>query len=181
MVEKSLGTYYSRYFKMPDVRRQDLQEMEDLILKDLHPDRYHIACQGFIYNRVSDIPVDSAEVVTLVIYTHSPCLRLKFARSWAELYCEENNETISPAVERLGSIVMSRERQTRWTLSKFSAWTAPMVGFGMLCEAVILVAFTNAPVMTVTFGVALLLISFAWWVVSYRATLFRYSRIRLGE
>src|ERR1022692_4679291 len=103
MAKPSLGSYYSHYFRMPSVRRSDLAEIEKIILDEVKPEQYHVVCQGFVYDRVDDIPVNSRVAQTLVVYTHTPCLRLKFARSWAELYCEDSNPERNPAIRRVSN------------------------------------------------------------------------------
>jgi len=138
MAIRSLGTYFSRYFKMPAISRQDLLEIEKTILSDLHPERYHLACQGFVYDRVDDIPTNVGTAFALVLYTHTPCLRLKFTRSWAELYCEDNNADLDPIIQRVAEMVSRRERPILWRLSRMAIWVAPVIGLGGLCEVVIL-------------------------------------------
>jgi len=179
MAKRSIGTYYSGYFKMPSVNRQDLLDIEKIVLSDLHPERYHVVCQGFVYDRVEDIPTDAGTAVTLVVYTHAPCLRLKFARSWAELYCEDNNAERDPVIRRLGDIVTRRERRTLWKFSRFAIWAAPMLGFGVVCEVVMLILAGHLSRSMVKPGVAFLVMMTLWWIIAYRATLFRFSRIRL--
>jgi hypothetical protein len=180
MARKSLGTYYAGHFKMPDLRRADLIQMEEVILQTLKPERYHLSCQGFEYDRVEDIPPDLGCLTTLVIQTHSPCVHLKFARSWAELYSEQNDDRTAPAIQQVAAIISGRERRVLWKLAKLSAWLAPMAGFSGLSAVVILVSFGCVAFPALYGGVAFLALAWAWWVVGYRATLFRFCRINLS-
>src|ERR1039458_7694267 len=100
MTKKSLGQYYSRSYKMPHLKRQDLLDIQAVLLQVLHPKRSGIACHGFVYDRVEEIPLDSKPTVTLVVFTHEPSMRIKFARSWAEISCEEMAGDVAPALDR---------------------------------------------------------------------------------
>ncbi len=181
MTQPSRGSYYACAFKMPSLNRSDLSEIEKVILESLHPERYHMACQGFLYNRVCDIPIDSDKAITLVVYTHAPCLRLKLARSWAELYCEDNNSERQDAIERIVNLVKSRERRNLWRFSKLAIWGAPILGFGLLSEVVILVAGGHLSPVMIKPAIGFLLMTFIWWVIAYRVTLYRFSRIHLAN
>jgi hypothetical protein len=181
MPENSRGLYYSSSYKFPRLRRQDLVKIEDVILNELRPQRYHIACHGLEYNRVAEVSPNSKCETTLVVYTHAPCLRLKFARSWAELYCEENSDSISGAIQRISAIVSARESRGLWLWSRFAIWAAPMIGFGTFCEIVILVSTDRLPREAAFAGSAVLALCYLWWILSYRLNLYRFSRIDLNS
>jgi hypothetical protein len=180
-VRQSLGSYYSGYFKMPDIHRQNLTQIEDVILTELKPKRYHLACQGVVYDRVEDIPKDAGSTITLVVYTHEPCLRLKFARSWSEMYVEENSEAIDPAVRKISEIVRACERRTLWKLSKLSIWMAPLLGFGGTTLVVQLIFLGHLPLYALYWALGGLALASIWWATGYRFSLFRYSRICLNQ
>ncbi|MFA5975898.1 MAG: hypothetical protein WC859_06990 [Elusimicrobiota bacterium] len=181
MAKKSLGSYYSYSFKMPNIRRQDLAQIEEVILKDLQPQQYHLACHGAVYDRVADIPQDSGVEKTLVVYTHTPCLRLKFARSWAELYVEDHNDQIDPAIRRISAIVSSRERYMLWRFSKFSIWLAPLIGFGGISLTVDMIAQEKLPGTAIYGALGLLGLTVIWWTIGHWSSACRFSRVHLSN
>jgi hypothetical protein len=177
MVRKSRGLYFTASFKMPALRRQDLIDIEKEILEQLKPQEYHLACWGDEYDRVDEISSESDTAFTFVVHTHSPCLRLKLARSWAELYCEESGEGARAVAHKISDIVRRREQALLWRSCKIAVWLAPTLGCAILSELVILIAWDRIPFSAIYPGLAFFLITYAWWIFSYRTTLFRFSRV----
>ena len=176
-MKKTIGTYFSQYFKMPSLFRDDLEVIEKVICDELKPEKYHIACGGFEYDRLDDIPSDMGAAGVLVIYTHSPCLRLKFARSWTELYSGDEGVGIDDAVRRIALIVSKGERLWLWGFCKFSAWLAPLVGFGSLAIVIGLIALEMVPLRSLYLVVWLLIMVSIWWAVGHRYSVHSFSRI----
>ncbi len=175
-MKKTLGSYYAHYFKMPYLFRSDLETIEQIILEQLHPKKYRIACGGFEYDSVNDIPQDAPTVHTLVVYTHSPCLRLKFAHSWAELYCGDSAGSVN-AVHRIADVVIQSEQTALWSLCKYSAWLAPLIGFGSTAIAFGSIHLGLADVGSLYVAGFVFLCSVLWWVIGYRFNLYRFSCI----
>jgi hypothetical protein len=177
-MNRTIGTYYSQYFKMPLVYRNDLEAIEKLI-QSLHPKRYRLACGGVEYEHLADIPSEIEAVEVLVIYTHNPCLRLKFARSWAELYSGEDSTEVNEAVREVSQIVTETERPLLWAFSKYSAWLAPLLGFGSLAVALGLILLDLLPIKSLYLVSWLLSLVSVWWIIGHRYSLHSFSRIEL--
>lgn len=176
-MKKTIGTYFSQYFKMPYLYRDDLEAIESEIREKLKPKKYHLACNGFEYDRLEEIPRDTIRTGVLVIYTHSPCLRLKFARSWTELYSGDEGTGIDDAVRRIAAIVAKAERRWLWGFCKFSAWLAPLIGFGSLAVGIGLIALGVLPIRSLYLLAWLLMLVSIWWAVGYRYCVHSFSGI----
>src|SRR5262245_46396261 len=105
MMRKTLGSYYCRYFKMPLLFQEELHAIEQIIEKDLKTESYCIATGWFEYKNLDDIPEAATPTNALVIYTHNPCLRLKLARSWAELQAGDDGRKIEHGIHKIADIV----------------------------------------------------------------------------
>ena len=176
-MKKSIGTYFAQYFKMPRLYREDLKAIEKVIREDLKPKRYSLSCGGFECEGLDDVPADIDHTGVLVIHTYSPWLRLKFSRSWAELYSGDDGSGVHDAVQKIGIIVSKCERPWLWTFSKYSAGLAPLVGFGSLAVALGLIALDVLALRSL-YLVALLMIWVSiWWGFGHLYTYHSFSRI----
>jgi hypothetical protein len=179
-MKKTIGSYYSQYFRMPCLYREDLEAIEAIIREELKPAKYHVAFEGCEYESVQDVAGDQAEVHTLVVYTQDPSLRLKFARSWAELYAGESGPALDSAIRKIGQVVAATERHWVWAFSKFSAWAAPLLGFG--CVAILSELFAlGTPARSLYSVLTLLLLTAVWWVLGYRNVFYRFSCLDLRK
>ena len=174
---KTLGTYVCQYFKMPHLYRDDLEEIETAIRRHLNPKEYHLSFGGNSYTGLDETPAHAPTMNVLVFYTHNPCVRLKFTRSWAELYCAETNEDITDGLQEIKRIVQSCERRRLWCFSRYSNWCAPMLGFGAMAAAVEAVTQQLLPRIAVGWGLGLLALCAVWWFVGFDLTVRRYCRI----
>src|SRR5437870_3552243 len=113
-MKKSIGTYFAQYFKMPHIYRDDLKAIEKMIRDDLKPKKYSIACEGFECEGVDDMPPTVDHTGVFVIHTYNPWMRLKFARSWAELYSGDDGTEIADAVKKIAFIISKCERPLLW-------------------------------------------------------------------
>src|SRR5260221_5941391 len=129
-MKKSIGTYFSQYFKMPRLYRDDLEAIEKAIHEDLKPKKYSLACGGVEYDHLKDVPANVGVTHVFVIYTNSPTLRLKFSRSWTELYSGDGGTGVDEAIRKIAQIVSSTERLWLWKFCQSSSWLAPLIGFG---------------------------------------------------
>jgi hypothetical protein len=178
-MKKTLGTYFSQYFKMPHLYRDDLEAIEKTVRKELKPDKFILACGGFEFETVEDLASDMKTTSVLVIYTHNPCVRLKFARSWAELYSGNVNEGIADAVQKIAMIVSKGERPWLWRFCKLSAWLAPLIGFGSLTITLGLIMLEAISPRSLYLASWLLMTVSIWWAVGHRGSLNNFSRIDL--
>jgi hypothetical protein len=177
-MKKTIGTYFSQYFKMPHLYRDDIELIEETILKELKPKKYSLACNGFEFKRLEDIPEKIKTTSVMVLYTHTPCIRLKFARSWAELYAGDDGTSVD-AVKKIAQFVSRGERPVLWKFCKLSAWLAPLIGFGSLA---IFLGLIMLEVLTpnILYVMPWLLVFVSiWWAVGHRGSLHSFSRIDL--
>jgi hypothetical protein len=176
-MKKSIGTYFAQYFKTPHLYRDDLKAIEKVIREDLKPKRYSLACKGFEFDGIDDIPADIDHAGVLVIHTYSPWLRLKFARSWAELYSGDDGSGVDDAVRKIAFIVSKCERRWLWAFCKYSTWLAPLVGFGSLAVALGLIALDVLAMHSLYLVVWLLIWVSLWWAFGHHYSVYSFSRI----
>src|SRR5690349_8883232 len=113
-MRKSKGTYFCHYFKMPHLIRDDLKAIESILNKELKPKAFHIAFGGVEFDSVEDIDSSNGVTHMLVLQTQEPTIRLKLARSWAELYCGAATPKTLECGENLAEIIRKRERKNLW-------------------------------------------------------------------
>jgi hypothetical protein len=176
-MKKTLGTYFTQYFKMPHLYHDDLQLIEETILDHVKPEKYVLSCEGMEFTRLADLAreLDSAHV--LVMYTHAPCMRLKFARSWAELYSGEETTGTKEATRLIAQVVNRRQRLWLWGFCKYAAWLAPLLGFGSLAIMLGLMALGYLEVRVLYLEILFLLLGAIWWGVGHRYTLHSFSSL----
>ncbi len=165
---------------MPYLYRNDLEAIEKILLKELKPKKYSISCDGFEYEGVDEIAEYPTKTHVLVVYTHSPCMRLKFARSWAELYAGDDGDGMDAAIRKVAAIVTRAERSWLWFVCNSSSWLAPLIGFGSFAVAVGVIALWNAPGSLIYAAGLIMLAMSVWWGVGYRYRLCAFSSIDLS-
>ena len=178
-MRKSLGRYFCHYFKMPHLFREDLKAIEAIIQKELKPKAFHIAFDGVEYDSVEDIDLATESTHVLVIYTQEPAVRLKFARSWAELYCGIATPKILESGEKIAKIVHKRERENLWIFGKYSSWMAPLLGFGSIAVTMGMIHIGSWPADSLYAASTLLVFCAVWWAIGYRCSLYAFSRVDL--
>ena len=179
-MKKTLGSYFSRYFKMPSLYRDDLEALESIIRKELKPDAMHVALNGFEYDELSEVGDIAGPADTIVFYTHTPCIRLKFARSWAELYATDITEKNHAALTHMAELIPRTERRQLWLFAKLSTWIAPLFTFAALAIGPIFITLgwlELRPGFSATILLALL--GMVWWVIGRHWTVSRFCKINV--
>ncbi|HVO32408.1 MAG TPA: hypothetical protein VMU17_00745 [Elusimicrobiota bacterium] len=180
-MKKTRGSYYCRYFNMPYLHRDDVEKIEAIIREKLKPSAYHIAYDGFEYDAVSDMAETGSPIYVMVFYTHAPSIRLKFARSWAELYAGDLGAETEEAVRAIADVVAGSERKWLWNMTKYSSWLAPILGFGTVAVTTNLMIMHLLPISFEYVNLMFLCGTAIWWAVGYRYRLFRFSRVDLSR
>jgi hypothetical protein len=180
-MKKSIGTYYSHYFKMPHLYRDDLNAIEKAILHDLKPSRYRLAFGGVEYEHLDEIPQDTLSTNVLVIYTIGPSLRLKFSRSWTELYSGEDSTDTDETIRTIAHIVSRGERFWLWNFCQSSMWLAPLVGFGSFGLVTAWISMGYLSVRSLYLVTLLLIMMSIWWAVGYHYKLHAFSCVDLQD
>ena len=174
-MKETKGTYICQYFKMPHLYRRDLEAIENIFQTQLKSTEYHIAFDGIEYERLDQIPPEKKKTHVLIFFTHNPCVRLKFAHSWAELYCAETNNEISEGLEQMKQILLASERRTLWRLAKYSNWSAPLIGLGAVGLASIEIGQGRLPTITMFWALGVLAAASLWWFVAFFLMVQRFS------
>jgi hypothetical protein len=113
----------------------------------------------------------------LVIYTHSPCMRLKLTRSWAELYSGDDGEGVDDGVRMIAAAVARTQRRGLWALYKFSPWLAPLLGFGSMTIIMGLMMLGMLPLRALYVATWILMMASVWWAAGHYFMLHSFSRI----
>jgi hypothetical protein len=144
-----------------------------------------LAVNGFEYESLEDIKDNPGVANIMAIYTHDPCMRIKFAHSWAELYAADTGEPESQqraTLQKVADCIAATERPRLWYFSKLSAWLAPLLAFGALSAVPLMVALQYVDY---RFGVILMLglaiPTIVWWIGGRHLATRRFCRIDFSQ
>jgi|SRR3989344_1813632 len=111
--------------KMPHMFREDLENIEEIITKELSPREYKLESESFEYTSIKEISGDTGSTNHFYIKTYSPYISIDFSKSYARVYTDEDDLKTIGAFKKILAIISKRERKTLWIFSKLANYLAP--------------------------------------------------------
>jgi hypothetical protein len=114
---------------MPHLFREDLENIEEIILNDLGPQRYSIETTTHEYSKLAEIPEDSIAQNNCTISSWAPNLTILIGDNSATISTYDDDLKCLGVLEKIKSIILKRERRFLWfVVERCSLLFAAVVG-----------------------------------------------------
>ena len=174
-MKKKIQTY-SQNFKMPCLFREDLENIEEIIKKELNPGEYKLDLGSFEYQEVKEILENIDPINELHIQTSSPCISIDFTKFSSRIYVGDDDIKTVGAVKKITDIILKKERRWLWRFSKSAEWLPPLLFFSIIQ----LLAWDSARASSWFIIVIILILLVIWWIIGYQSSLKKFSIIEFG-
>lgn len=125
-MKKKIQTF-KKDLKMPKVWREDLEAIEEIIIKELSAEKYMIETDEYEYNTVNKIPKDTKTTAELRIQTYRPYITINFSQYSASIYSGDDDLKTKGAVSKILEILSRSERPLLFWFQRFSMTIAPIL------------------------------------------------------
>ena len=177
---KKKSQNFSQDYKMPYLFREDLEDIENII-KDLSPREFKFGTTDFEYKTIQEIPEDTV-IRDFNIQIYDPYISLYFSKNSARIYAGDDDIKTLGVIKKITDIIKKRERKLLWQLSRLSNFVAPIL---LWLPFLLLIFFDKETiksnkVLFVVSTVIICVIAIAWFIISYRATLKKFSVVEFS-
>lgn len=179
-MKKRIQTYTQK-LKMPHLFREDLENIEEIIKKELNPSEYKLDLGSLEYQEIKEIPEDTNLTNEFYINTSSPYIRIDFNKYSARVFSGDDDVKTVGAVKKITDVILKNERRFLWYFSQLSQWLAPIILY--IFSALFYIPFDREAKLSKTWLITeifIILFLVIWWIAGYKNNLKKFSVIEFA-
>ena len=105
---------FDKDFKMPNLFREDLENIELIIKNYLKPSEYKLESESFEYSEVAEIKINPKQINNLRIQTNNPDLFIDLTKKKASIHADDDGVNTVGSIKKMMDIIEKRERKFLW-------------------------------------------------------------------
>lgn len=162
---------FDKDFKMPNIFRDDLENIEDVIKQELKPQEYKLESESFEYTGMSEIKNELKQIGQFRIQSYSPDMFIEFTPKKAFIHADDDSVNTIGSIKKIMDIIEKRERKFLWYYSNIGVLLMlPTMTLSIL--SLISLHLTDK-----IYEIVILLSSIIWVVTGLYIAEYQFSRI----
>lgn len=113
---------FDKDFKMPNLFREDLENIEIIIKNDLKPSEYKLESESYEYSEVAEIKDTNKLTSQFRIQAYTPDVFIELTKKKAFIHADDDSVNTIGSIKKIIDIIEKRKRKFLWYSSKVGIW-----------------------------------------------------------